>query len=140
MKGVIPTPDIAKIFHPTPDIEGKKCQTADIFTTKTTKFFFKYVWNIPQHCSMKESLYQVDTWHGDFNSPSDTEKYLTFTPNTDPLSRALVYVFQVYFHFECNLLLYIVSFFQHCNFFLLVMWSHVLFKWKWYLTHLSYYM
>ncbi len=24
MKGVIPTPDIAKIFHPTPDIEGKK--------------------------------------------------------------------------------------------------------------------
>ncbi len=30
MKGVIPTPDIAKIFHPTPDIEGKKCPTPDI--------------------------------------------------------------------------------------------------------------
>ncbi len=24
MKGVIPTPDIAKIFHPTPDIKAKK--------------------------------------------------------------------------------------------------------------------
>ncbi len=30
MKGVILTPDVAKIFHPTPDIEGKKCQTPDI--------------------------------------------------------------------------------------------------------------
>ena len=27
MKGVIPTPDIAKIFHPTPDIEAKKFPT-----------------------------------------------------------------------------------------------------------------
>ncbi len=27
MKGVIPTPDIDKIFHPTPDIEAKKCPT-----------------------------------------------------------------------------------------------------------------
>ena len=27
MKGVIPTPDIAKIFHPTPDIKAKKCLT-----------------------------------------------------------------------------------------------------------------
>ena len=25
MKGIILTPDIAKIFHPTPDNEGKKC-------------------------------------------------------------------------------------------------------------------
>ncbi len=24
MKGVIPTPNIAKIFHPTPDIQAKK--------------------------------------------------------------------------------------------------------------------
>ena len=30
MKGVILTPDIAKIFHPTPDIKGKKCPTPDI--------------------------------------------------------------------------------------------------------------
>ncbi len=27
MKGVIPTPVIAKIFHPTPDIQAKKCPT-----------------------------------------------------------------------------------------------------------------
>ncbi len=27
MKGVILTPDIAKIFHPTPDIQAKKCPT-----------------------------------------------------------------------------------------------------------------
>ncbi len=30
MKRVILTPDIGKIFHPTPDIEGKKCPTSDI--------------------------------------------------------------------------------------------------------------
>ncbi len=30
LKGVIPTPDIAKIFHLTPDIEGEKCPTPDI--------------------------------------------------------------------------------------------------------------
>ena len=27
MKGVIPTPDIAKMFHPTLDIKAKKCPT-----------------------------------------------------------------------------------------------------------------
>ncbi len=27
MKGVILTPDIVKIFHPTPDIQAKKCPT-----------------------------------------------------------------------------------------------------------------
>ncbi len=29
MKGVIPTPDIAKIFHPTPDIKAKKMLDTD---------------------------------------------------------------------------------------------------------------
>ncbi len=29
MKGVIPTPDIAKIFHPTPDIQAKKMPDTD---------------------------------------------------------------------------------------------------------------
>ncbi len=30
IKGVIPTPDIAKIFYMSPDIEGKKSSTPDI--------------------------------------------------------------------------------------------------------------
>ncbi len=30
MKRVIPTPDFAKIFRPTPDIEGEKCPTPGI--------------------------------------------------------------------------------------------------------------
>ncbi len=34
MKGVIPTPDIAKIFHPTPDINDKKCLTPDRCDTR----------------------------------------------------------------------------------------------------------
>ena len=29
LNGVILTPDIAKIFHPTPDIRGKICPTSD---------------------------------------------------------------------------------------------------------------
>ncbi len=38
MKGVIATPDIAKIFHPTPDIEGKKCPTPDSHLQKDNFF------------------------------------------------------------------------------------------------------
>ena len=32
MKGVIPKPDIAKIFYPTPDIKAKKCPTPTLDT------------------------------------------------------------------------------------------------------------
>ncbi len=44
MKGVIQTPDIAKIFHPTPDIRGKKCPTLKIPLTLDTDLQKNGVW------------------------------------------------------------------------------------------------
>ena len=73
MKGVIPTPYIAKIFHPTPDIEGKKCLTPDIQ-------------NLPWHSTPNlknvkiEWLYQVDTRSCDFQV--DTQNYKIFDLDT----------------------------------------------------------
>ena len=57
MKGVIPTLDIAKIFHPTPDIKAKKCPRP---TLKN----------------------QVDTRHCDFQV--DTRNCKIFDLDTDP--------------------------------------------------------
>ncbi len=49
MKGVIPTPDIAKCFHPIPDIDCKKCPTPDIQ-------------NLPRHSTsnLKNSEFYLD--------------------------------------------------------------------------------
>ncbi len=66
------TPDNAKIFHPTPDIKGKKCPTPDIQNLtrhptpkcKNATPKCKQVKNIGS--STKEQLHQVDTQHCDF--------------------------------------------------------------------------
>ena len=66
MKGVIPTPDIAKIFHPTPDIEGKKCPVA-------------------VHLGVKMAYYTKSTLDiVFFKSTSGAVKYLISTLDTDP--------------------------------------------------------
>ncbi len=72
MKGVIPTPDIAKIFHPTPNIQAKKCPTPTqnshfSFDVKLTEIYY---------------FYQLDTVI--FKSTPETVKYLTSTLDTDP--------------------------------------------------------
>ncbi len=67
MKGVIPTPDVAKIFHPTPDIEGKKCPTPDTQLHERKSNYTK---------STLDTVF--------FKSTPGTVKYLISTLDTDP--------------------------------------------------------
>ena len=84
MKGIIQTPDIAKVIHPTLDIEGKKCPTPDIQ-------------NLPRHPTSKtvNMVKQLSNYTKStldtviFKWTPETTKYLTSTSDTDPLSRAL---------------------------------------------------
>ncbi len=72
MKGVIQTPDIAKIFHPPPDIEGKKMPDTRHSKLPPTLDTQDRV-NIP---SRHSTLF--------FKSTSGTLKYLISTLDTDP--------------------------------------------------------
>ena len=67
MKRVIPTPYIAKFFHPIPNIEGKKCLTSDIQ-------------DLPRHSTPN----QVYTETVFFKSTPETVKYFILTLDTDP--------------------------------------------------------
>ncbi len=97
MKGVILTPNIAKMFHTTLNIEGKKCLTPEIQTLpRHSTLNFKSMSrkchkNVHFCLDVKLMKYRVvmpsrhsTLWF------SDTIKYLNSTLDTDSLSRALV--------------------------------------------------
>ena len=86
MKGVIRTPDIAKIFHPTPDIKAKKCPTPTLKIHPDTRHPPSKRWKDTKYSSYTKST--LDTVI--FKSTPETVKYLISTLDTDPpLARAL---------------------------------------------------
>ncbi len=74
MKGVIPTPDIAKIFHPTPDIEGKNARHPTFKIYPDTRH--------PLSHGTSNTRLTLDTVF--FKSTSGTVKYLISTLDNDP--------------------------------------------------------
>ncbi len=83
MKGVILTPDIAKIFHPTPDIKAKKCPTPTlviILDDNDDDSGRPLIWNWLKYSNYTKLT--LDTVI--FRSTPETVKYLTTTLDTDP--------------------------------------------------------
>ena len=77
MKGVIPTPDIAKIFHPTPDIKAKNARH------RHSKFIPTLATHLPKDGEIPNyTKSTLDTVI--FKSTPETVKYLTSTLDTDP--------------------------------------------------------
>ena len=81
MKGVIPTLDNAKIFHPTPDIKAKKCPTPTFkFHPGTRHPPSKRRKKIQKYSNYTKSTLDIVI----LKSTPETVKYLTSTLDTDP--------------------------------------------------------